>query len=138
MNGAFRRKTGLIKRLPAWRRFLVASIILALVVQGYATQTHLHKQDGSTISAALKAGETPRHDNLPANDDPANCPVCQQILHAGQFVAPAWLLPFLILAAVCLLAAVGALRLDAAAGDVLRSARHRPAPKVETTQSAQG
>ena len=100
MNGAVARSTGLIKRLPAWRWFLVASIILTLVVQGYATQTHLHEQSGSTVSAALKAGETPKHDNFPVNDDPANCPVCQQILHAGQFVAPAWLLPFLILAAV--------------------------------------
>ena len=97
---AILRKTELARRPSAWRWFLVAFLFLTLVVQGYATQTHLHKQNGSTVSAALKAGETPRHDNFPVNDDPANCPVCQQILHAGQFVAPAWLLPFLILAAV--------------------------------------
>jgi hypothetical protein len=74
-------------------------MFLALVVQGYATQTHLHKQNDSVISAALKADGSSKHNNIPVNDD-ANCPVCQQILHAGQFVAPAWLLPFLILAAV--------------------------------------
>ena len=100
MNGVISRKIAPARQSSAWRRFLVAFMLLALVLQGYATQTHLHKQDGATVSAALKAGEAPKHDNLPANDDPANCPVCQQILHAGQFVAPAWLLPFLILAAV--------------------------------------
>jgi hypothetical protein len=97
MNVAILRKTGLVKRPTAWRRFLVAFMLLTLIIQGYVTQTHIHKQDGSTVSAALKAGGSPKHDNLPVNDDPANCPVCQQILHAGQFVAPAWLLPFLIL-----------------------------------------
>ena len=42
---------------------------------------------------------------------------------------PPRLLPlaFLILAALCLTATVGALRLDRGAGDVLRSARYRPA-----------
>jgi len=100
MNGVASRKTKLARRPSAWRWFLVAALLLTLVVQGYATQTHLHKQNGSTVSAALTAGGMPKHDNFPVNDDPANCPVCQQILHAGQFVAPAWLLPFLILAAV--------------------------------------
>ena len=71
-------------------------MLLTLVVQGYATQTHLHKQNGSTISAALKAGESPKHNNFPANDDPANCPICQQIMQAGQFVAPVWLVPLLV------------------------------------------
>ena len=43
----------------------------------------------------------------------------------------AFSIAFLIMAGVCLLATVGALRLDRAAGDVLRS-RHRPgAPKAE-------
>ena len=100
MNRVILRKIAVGKRPTAWRRFLVAFMLLTLVVQGYATQTHLHKQNDSTVSAAWKAGGSPKHNNLPVNDDPANCPVCQQILHAGQFVAPAWLLPFLILAAV--------------------------------------
>ena len=97
MNKAILRKTGVGKRPIAWRPFLVAFMLLALVVQGYATQTHLHRQDGSTVSAALKADGSPKHDNFPVNDDPANCPACQQISHAGQYVAPAWLLPFLVL-----------------------------------------
>ena len=79
---------------------LVGALLLALVVQGYATQTHIHKQSTSTVSAALKADGSPTHDNFPVNDDPANCPICQQIIHAGQFVAPAWLVPFLLVLAI--------------------------------------
>jgi len=75
-------------------------MLLALVVQGYATQTHIHKQSSATVSAALKAGGSPKHDDFPVNDDPANCPICQQIIHAGQFVAPAWLIPFLLILAI--------------------------------------
>ena len=100
MNGAIRGKTAPGKRTTAWRRLLVAFLLLALVVQGYATQTHIHKQNSSTVSADLKAGGSPKHDNFPVNDDPANCPICQQIIHAGQFLAPAWLVPFLLFLAI--------------------------------------
>lgn len=95
-----RSGTELVKRPTAWRRFLVAVMLLALVVQGYATQTHIHKQNGSTVSVALKADGSPKHDNFPVNDDPANCAICQQIIHAGQFLAPAWLSPFLLILAI--------------------------------------
>jgi hypothetical protein len=100
MNGAMLKGTGTGKRPTAWRRLLVAFMLLALVVQGYATQTHIHKQSGSTVSTALKTDGSPKHDNFPVNDDPANCPICQQIIHAGQFVAPAWLIPFLLILAI--------------------------------------
>src|SRR5471032_1729163 len=100
MNGAIRRGTVPGKRPTAWRGLFVAFMLLALVVQGYATQTHIHKQSGSAVSSALKAGGSPKHDNFPVNDDPANCPICQQIIHAGQFVAPAWLVPFLLVLAI--------------------------------------
>jgi len=49
------------------------------------------------------------------------------IMPGGPSLHDSFALAFLILAAVCLLATVGALRLDRAAGDVLRSARHRRA-----------
>jgi EmrB/QacA subfamily drug resistance transporter len=53
------------------------------------------------------------------------------IMPGGSTLHDSFTLAFLILAAFCLLATIGALRLDSAAGDVLRSSRHRRAPKVE-------
>jgi hypothetical protein len=98
MYGAILRKIGLTKRQPAWRQFLLALTVLALVAQGYTTQTHIHGL--SPDSVASQASHAPGHDRYPLNDDPARCPVCQQIVHASQFVAPAWLTPFPLVLAV--------------------------------------
>jgi hypothetical protein len=84
---------------PAWRVFFAGLMVLALVVQGYTLQSHIHRELGST-NVTLNTGGATGHDEIPANDDPARCPTCQQILHAGQFVAPDWLLPFLVIASV--------------------------------------
>lgn len=78
------------------RLLLVAFMLLAFAVQGYVTQTHIHRQNDSAAILVLKA---PGHAKLPL-ENPVNCPVCQQAGHAGQFVVPAWLAPFLILDAV--------------------------------------
>jgi hypothetical protein len=79
---------------------LVSVLLLALVIQGFATQTHLHWQKVSPDSVASAANHVPGHDKYPLNQDPVNCPICQQIIHAGQFVAPAWLNPFLLVLAI--------------------------------------
>jgi hypothetical protein len=85
-------------------------VALTFVLQGYATQTHVHFSadrdtyvnisDGS-IAKATKALPSQKgdHGKLPSKDDPANCPLCQQILVAGAFVSPttvAVLLPTLL------------------------------------------
>jgi hypothetical protein len=98
MNGAIAGKTGLVKRQSAWRWCLVASIVLAVVLQGYVTQTHLHGLFSESVASQAK--HAPGHDKFPLNDDPARCPVCQQIVHGSQFVAPAWLTPFLLVLAI--------------------------------------
>jgi hypothetical protein len=86
-------------KAPRWRMFFAGLMVLALVVQGYTLQSHIHSERGPA-SVTLNTGGSTGHDKMPLNDDPARCPTCQQILHAGQFVAPAWLLPFLIVASV--------------------------------------
>jgi EmrB/QacA subfamily drug resistance transporter len=48
------------------------------------------------------------------------------ILPGGASVRDSFALAFILLAALCLVATAGALRLDRRAGDVLRSARYRP------------
>jgi hypothetical protein len=79
---------------------LVSALLLALVVQGFATQTHLHWQNAFLDRFAPAANHLPGQDKYPLNEDPANCPICEQIADAGEYVVPAWLSPFLLVLAI--------------------------------------
>jgi hypothetical protein len=100
MTAALFSGRNLAKRSSIERLLLAGFMALAFFFQGYATQTHIHKQTDGATSIVSKVDGSSRPSKVPDNDDPANCPICQQISHAGQYVAPTWLLSFLILAAV--------------------------------------
>lgn len=100
MSGSVLSVRGLRKSPLALRLFFVGLMIFALITQGYIVQTHIHKLGDASSSIALNVGGSTGHDKVPVNDDPANCPTCQQISHAGQFIVPAWLVPFLLIVAV--------------------------------------
>jgi hypothetical protein len=68
--------------------------LLAFAFQSYVTQTHIHTggqpdvkiaMDGTSAKLAAKA----KPDKYPANQDPSNCPICQEIVHSGSFISPA-------------------------------------------------
>jgi hypothetical protein len=83
-------------RPAAARLLLVATMLLAFAVQGFLVQTHIHQQGLFPADIAAKADHSsPRHDNYPANDDPASCPLCKELLYSGQYVAPMWAVFFL-------------------------------------------
>jgi hypothetical protein len=73
------------KKSGLWRRVVIALTLLAFAQQSYLTQTHIH------VPPAL-AGEARSgfngHGNAPSRDDPAHCPLCQEILLAGAYVTP--------------------------------------------------
>jgi Protein of unknown function (DUF2946) len=101
-------------RFSQWLMVLVA--FLALTIQSFVVQTHIHIPQGagktqtlSVITLASTAngkGETvdthsanaPR-DKYPINEDPSNCPLCQEFSYSGQFVANAAVLATLPVAA---------------------------------------
>jgi hypothetical protein len=58
--------------------------LLAFALQGYVTQTHIHLTRAMSASLSVPA----EHEKYPSKDDPSNCPICQEILHAGAFVTP--------------------------------------------------
>ena len=105
--------------LLAWpntsvRLLYLLMAIAALAIQILVVQTHIHiPQSGGqfqTVSlvklaaAALSdnphaAGDicpesTPR-DRYPIGEDPSNCPLCQEVVHCGQYVASAAILAVL-------------------------------------------
>jgi hypothetical protein len=74
-------------------------IFIAFAFQSYVTQTHIHFPHEAAVdifapiekSAPLVTGALPgkqNPDKYPPADDPANCPICQEVMHAGAFVMP--------------------------------------------------
>jgi len=81
--------------------------LLAFTLQTYVTQTHIHAAAINTASTTFDKGATQKQqpDKFPQGNDPANCPICQEILHTGQFVTPsatALLLPTLTVSIVAI------------------------------------
>ncbi len=76
------------QRLGRYLILLVA--LLALHWQSFVAQTHVHSVSG-TYSAAIvgKADTKPELKNDRSSSDPASCPICQSIAHAGHLLLPA-------------------------------------------------
>ncbi len=79
----------------AWRRLVLALTLLAFAAQSFVTQTHIHFPRAFEVLAAgtlavdTKSGpfaSSPRGDN--STDDTATCPLCQEIVAAGQYLSP--------------------------------------------------
>ncbi|MEO7054326.1 MAG: hypothetical protein ABI191_05080 [Rhizomicrobium sp.] len=72
---------------PLLSRLFLLFMLVAFVVQGFAVQTHIH---GIPTSADISI----THVSAPSQPvpldpyDPANCALCQEMLHAGVYVAP--------------------------------------------------
>jgi hypothetical protein len=95
-----------VMHAPSTARIVMGLLaLLAVALQSFVVQTHIHMREGSgniqTMSivtvaksiGAFSAGaianaETPR-DKYPINEDPSNCPLCQEIAHSGQYVQSA-------------------------------------------------
>lgn len=70
------------RQAPA--RLLSLFILLAFVLQGLVIQTHLHRTAPVAVHHQTSPAQPSRQDPL----DPANCPLCQEILHAGAALTP--------------------------------------------------
>src|SRR5437763_6207957 len=90
--------------------FLVAAA-LSLAIQVLVVQTHIHASTqagwsqtigptgvaqslGGASATAVETANAPR-DRYPINEDPSNCPLCQEFAHSGQFVQGAAVLAYI-------------------------------------------
>lgn len=81
-----------LARMSSARLILTFVALFAFTVQSYLTQTHIHHPQAIGLAGDVgAAGEPAKNstDKYPANQDPANCPLCQEIMHAGHVVIPA-------------------------------------------------
>lgn len=82
------------------KKVIVAVALVAFAIQSFVVQTHIHfagnpdfgfsatTQLADANDKAGSKGLTDHRQNSPSQD-PAHCPICQEFLHAGQFVIPA-------------------------------------------------
>ncbi len=99
---ARRRRIAKVSNGSTRLRLLVTLFALfAFSFQTYIGQIHIHLAPDSAAS------QKHAPDKFPANGDPANCPICQEVLHNGQFVTPsaASLLPPALIVSIVRVAA---------------------------------
>ena len=66
--------------------------MLAILLQSFVVQTHIHNPQ-SAVSFALakgadKAAPAKPDGKFSTSDDASNCRLCQELAHAGRFIAP--------------------------------------------------
>jgi hypothetical protein len=91
------------------RLLVVAFTILALILQSYATQTHIHKSSelgGISVAHAkvVQLALQGQKKRLPSTNDTDDCPLCQS-LYNGQYVTPSFAIYFLPKLAVSIIEA---------------------------------
>lgn len=76
------------QRLGRYLILLVA--LLALHWQSFVAQTHVHSVPGTYYAAIVgKVDAKPQLQIDRSSSDPASCPICQAIAHAGHLLLPA-------------------------------------------------
>jgi len=74
-------------RWPVRARPLLALLLLVLLVQGTAVQTHVHWARQAGVSAAASRGSV-QASNPAQGDSSADCPLCREAAMAGAYVLP--------------------------------------------------
>ena len=68
------------------RKWLAVFALLSFFLQGLAVQTHVHQQFPPSIAKTVDAGTSAP---VPKDQNPMDqCRLCQELVHAGNFVAP--------------------------------------------------
>jgi len=74
-------------RPAAARKWVAIVSLLAFFLQSLAVQTHIHASLSQPVAKAA-AQQTPAPAPLKNQDPIDQCRLCQELIHAGSFVAP--------------------------------------------------
>jgi hypothetical protein len=92
-----------VAKKPLLARLAILFALAAFLVQGLAVQIHIHGLPAKATHLAGSVQLTAPAAPLSQDPyDPANCPLCQEALHAGTYIVPAAAEFFLLLNAVAL------------------------------------
>jgi hypothetical protein len=88
------------------QKLILLGTLVTFLFQGYIVQTHIHFAPAADVGAVVTSAADLKTNTdaavvgkqRPSSpiDDPAHCPICQEFLHAGQYVTPAPILALLI------------------------------------------
>lgn len=69
---------------------VLVTLLFAFSWQSFVAETHQHllSDTGTTITLGKSAGGEQQKPAKPSPLDPANCPVCREIAHAGSYLLP--------------------------------------------------
>lgn len=81
-----RRSRAIARPAPAARRWVTLAAILAFFLQSLLVQTHIHAADSAP--AIVKVAAAPAPAPLKSQDQIDQCRLCQELVHAGNFIAP--------------------------------------------------
>ncbi len=77
----------LILKQPAIRQYVTLFALLAFFLQSFAVQSHIHPLNTpAAVAAAVNTIPAPAKPLDPL--DLGSCRLCQELIHAGAFVAP--------------------------------------------------
>ena len=91
----YARAVARVERMSNARLLLTFLALFAFTCQTYVTHTHIHFPRASdnlaTTDVGSKAplGKQDGKEPFRPNQDPVNCPICQELVHAGATVMPA-------------------------------------------------
>jgi hypothetical protein len=74
-------------KISAMKRWVTAFALLAFFLQGLAVQSHIHAPL-QTVAASEISQASPVKAPLKSQDPIDQCRLCQEVAHAGIFVAP--------------------------------------------------
>ena len=91
-------------RFRGLRPILAFLGVLAIALQSFVVQTHIHNPQAAGVLGLLQVsspdaagglapnspdnGTTKTHGKFSGGDDTSNCRLCQELIHAGRFIAP--------------------------------------------------
>jgi len=79
-------------RLQNSRAIVTFLAVLAIALQSFVVQTHIHNPQAiasfSLVKSADNGASGTTGGKFTGNDDSSNCRLCQELAYAGRFVAP--------------------------------------------------
>jgi len=81
-----RRGPAAARQAVSARKWLTLAALLAFLLQGLAVQTHVHGVGNTTAHGV--AYKPPARAPLKSQDLNDQCRLCQELVHAGIFIAP--------------------------------------------------